>query len=145
MWALPYILIIRLHRLALDARRRDRSWRYYLYSVIAGLLGTVLAVVALFAAWAMWHVGWWPLAIALMAMFVLPPIQPVIARHVLAPLGLVRSSFWLAHFVSMQDSDAYGLCCAAHAHAMKPTNAGEAWIIAKRDKRVPLGDAEIIV
>ena len=31
------------------------------------------------------------------------------------------------------------------ALARKPTPEGEAWIAARRDKRVPLGDAEIIV
>src|SRR5690606_31463809 len=42
-------------------------------------------------------------------------------------------------------SDASALCGAAWAHAMKPTPAGEAWLAARRDKRIPLGDAEIIV
>jgi hypothetical protein len=145
MYALPYIVIIRLHRMALDARRRDRTWRYYAYSVIAGLLAGVLTAIAVFAAWAMFYIGWWPLGIAMIVLFVLPPIQPVVNRNLLVPLGLVRTSFWLAHFVSMDDSDAYALCCAAWAHSMKPTPEGEAWIAARRDKRVPLGDAEIIV
>jgi hypothetical protein len=145
VYALPYILIIRLHRAALDARRRDRSWRYYAYSAVAALLAALLTSVALLAAWAMVYVGWWWLGVAIVVMFALPPLQPVITRRILAPLGLVRTSFWLAHFVSMDDSDAYGLCVAAWANAMKPTAAGEAWLIARRDKRVPLGDAEIIV
>jgi hypothetical protein len=145
MYALPYILIIRLHRLALDARRRDRTWRYYAYSVVAGVLAALLTGIAVLAAWAMFYIGWWPLGIAMIVLFVLPPIQPVIQRNLLVPLGLVRTSFWLAHFVSMDDSDAYALSCAAWAHSMKPTPDGEAWIVARRDKRVPLGDAEIIV
>ena len=57
MYALPYLLIMRLHRLALDARRRDRTWRYYAYSVAAGVLAAVLAGVALLGAWAMFYVG----------------------------------------------------------------------------------------
>jgi len=145
MYALPYILIIRLHRLALDARRRDRTWRYYAYSVAAGLFAAVLASIALFAAWAMFYIGWWPLGLALIVFFVLPPLQPVINRRVLVPLGLVRTSFWLAHAITMDDSDAYALCCAAWAHSHKPTPKAEAWLAARRDKRVPLGDAEIIV
>src|SRR5689334_12965327 len=100
MFALPYILFIRLHRAALDARRKTRTWQYYLYSV---------------------------------------------AGHVLVPLGAVRTAFWSAHLVSMQDSDAFALCCAAWAHAAKPTGTGEAWITARREKRRPLGDAEIVV
>jgi hypothetical protein len=146
VYALPYILIIRLHRLALDARRRDRTWRYYGYSLAAGVLAAVLTAIALFGAWLMfYYVGWWHLGIAMIVFFALPPLHPVINRHLLVPLGLVRTSFWFAHFISMDDSDAYGLCCAAWAHSVKPTPRGEAWLIARRDKRVPLGDAEIIV
>jgi hypothetical protein len=98
-----------------------------------------------FATAVLWMVGSWWLAIPLFVFFALPPLQPVITRNVLVPLGLVRTAFWIAHTVSMDDSDAYGLCCAAWAHAMKPTPKGEAWIVARRDTRVPLGDAEIIV
>jgi len=145
MYALPFLVIMRLHRLALDARRRDRTWRYYAYSVVAGTLAAILAVVALLAAYAMWEVGWWPLAIAMLVMFVAPPLQPVLSRRIFVPLGLVRTAFWAGHFVSMDDSDAYALCCAAWAHARKPTPAGEAWITARRDKRIPLGDSEIVV
>jgi hypothetical protein len=145
MYALPYILVLRLHRLALDARRRDRTWRYYAYSLVAGVLAGLLASAALVAAWAMWEVGWWPLSFALLGLFAMPPLQPVLSRHVFAPLGLVRTAFWAGHFVSMDDSDAYGLCCAAWAYSLKPTPEGEAWIIERREKRVPLGDSEIIV
>jgi len=145
MYAAPYILLIRLHRLALDARRKDRTWRYYLYSLAAGVLASLLVIGALFAAYVMVSIGWWWLAIAMVVFFAAPPLQPVITRHILAPLGAVRCSYWLAHAVSMDDSDAYGLCCAAWAYAHKPTPAGEAWITARRDKRIPLGDSEIIV
>ncbi|NVB77336.1 MAG: hypothetical protein HOV81_02990, partial [Kofleriaceae bacterium] len=145
MYAIPYILVIRLHRLALDARRRDRTWRYYGYSLAAGLLAGLLTSVALLVAWAMWQVGWWPLAILMLVLFALPPLQPVMMRHVLAPLGLVRTAFWAGHFVSSDDSDAYGLTCAAWAYALKPSPEGELWITARREKRVPLGDSEIIV
>src|SRR6185503_8640478 len=145
MYALPYILVIRLHRAALDARRKHRSWHYYLYSLIAGLLASLLIAVAAVAAWAMFYIGLWYLAIALIVLFMLPPMQPVISRRILVPLGAVKTSFWLAHLVSMDDSDAYGLVCAAWAHSHKPKPANEAWIINRRDKRVPLGDSEIIV
>ncbi len=145
MYAAPYILLIRLHRAALDARRTDRTWRYYAYSLAAGTLASVLVLGALAAAYAMLSMGWWWLAIILVAFFAAPPLQPVLTRHVLAPLGMVKTSYWLAHAVSMDDSDAYGLCCAAWAYAHKPTIAAEAWITAKRDKRIPLGDSEIIV
>src|SRR5262245_45929698 len=125
MYALPYVLLIRLHRLALDARRRDRTWRYYAYSVAAGLLAGLLIGIALLVTWAMFYFGRWYIGIAVIAVFVVLPLQPVLSRHILVPLGLVRTSFWLAHFVSMDDSDAYGLVCAAWAHSHKPTPAGE--------------------
>src|SRR5512143_2202010 len=123
MYALPFLVIMRLHRLALDARRRDRTWRYYAYSVVAGTLAAILAVVALLIAYAMWEIGWWPLAIAMLVIFVAPPLQPVLSRRIFVPLGLVRTAFWAGHFVSMDDSDAYALCCAAWANARKPTPA----------------------
>jgi hypothetical protein len=145
VYAAPYILLIRLHRAALDARRKDRTWRYYAYSLVAGILASILVTGALTAAFFMVRIGWWWLAIAMVGFFAAPPLQPVLARHVLAPLGMVRTSYWLAHFVSMSDSDSYGLVCAARAYAHNPKPAGEAWITARRDKRVPLGDSEIIV
>lgn len=145
MYAIPYLLLLRLHRLALDARRRDRTWRYYLYSLAAALLAVGLAAFAALAAYAMWHIGWWPLAIAVVVMFVAPPLQPVISRRILVPMGWYRLAFWAGHFVSMDDSDAYGLVCASWAHARKPSIDGEAWITARRDKRIPLGDSEIVV
>jgi hypothetical protein len=45
----------------------------------------------------------------------------------------------------MRDSDALGLACAAWAFASKPTPANEVWLIARRDRRQPLGDAEVVV
>ena len=145
MFALPYIAFMRLHRAALDARRRTRTWQYYLYSVGAGVLAGILAGVAILTAYFMWDVGLWYLGLLLVAFFAVPPLQPVLNRHVLVPLGAVRTAFWIAHFVSMKDSDAFALCCAAWAHAARPTPRGEVWIIARRDKRRPLGDSEIVV
>lgn len=145
MFALPYIAFIRLHRAALDARRQTRTWQYYAYSVAAGVLAAFLVGFAALAAYVMFEVGWWYLGLLVIAFFVTPPLQPLVQRHVLVPLGAVRTAFWAAHLVSMQDSDAFALCCAAWAHAAKPRDAGEAWIVARRDKRRPLGDAEIVV
>jgi len=145
MFALPYILVMRLHRAALDARRRTRTWQYYVYAVGAGLLAGILAGVAILAAYFMFYVKLWYLGLLIVGFFAVPPLQPVIHRHVLVPLGAVRTAFWVAHFVSMQDSDAYALCCAAWAHSARPRPADEVWIIARRDKRRPLGDSEIVV
>lgn len=145
LYAALYTLLIRAHRKALDARRRDRTWRFYAYSLVAASIGAFLAFVALIAAWAMWKMGWWWLSIALLVMFGMPPLQPLLSRRVFVPLGLVKTNYWLAHFVSMEDSDAYGMVAAAWAHQTKGRPADEAWITTRRDKRIPLGDSEIIV
>src|SRR3569623_832574 len=145
MFALPYLAFIRLHRAALVARRRVRTWPDYAYSVAAGLLAGVIAAIATMASYYMVLVGLWYLALVIVAFSVVPPLQPLLQRHVLVPLGAVRSAIWVAHFVSIKDSDAYALCCAAWAHTGKPPGAGEAWISARRDKRRPLGDAELAV
>jgi hypothetical protein len=145
MYALPYLLLARLHRMALDARRRDRTWRYFAYSIAAGLLAGILVGVAVFVAVVMVYVGFWWLGIALLVMFAVPVLEPLLTRHLLVPLGSVRLAYWVAHFTSLRDSDAYALCIAAWAHAAKPTPSNEAWLTQRRDKRLPLGDSEIVV
>jgi hypothetical protein len=142
-FALPYVLLIRAHRAALDARRRDRTWRFFAWSIVAGVCGSLLVGIALVLAYALWRVGLWPLAIVMVALFVEPVLHASLVRHVLVPLGWYRAAFWTAHFATMRDSDAYGLVCAAWAHSTRPTPSGEAWIAARRDRRRPLGDAEI--
>jgi hypothetical protein len=146
MWfAFPYVVLIRLHRAALDARRRERTWRYFVWSIAAGVCGAVLTAIAMSTSYMLYRAGLWPLAILLVALFVEPVAHSMIVRHILVPLGWYRAAFWTAHLATMRDSDAYGLACAAWAHAARPTPAGEAWIAARRDKRQPLGDAEIVV
>jgi hypothetical protein len=144
-FALPYAILIRLHRAALDARRRDRTWRYFAWSLAAGVCGTVLATIALSMSYALYRAGLWPLALILVALFVEPVAHGWLVRHVFAPFGWYRAAFWTAHLATMRDSDAYGLTCAAWAHSLHPTPTGEAWIAARRDKRTPLGDTEIVV
>ncbi|MGE5184017.1 MAG: hypothetical protein ACM31C_18225, partial [Acidobacteriota bacterium] len=143
-FALPYFLLIRAHRAALDARRRDRTWRFFAYSIVAGLCAAVLLTIALTTSFVLWRAGLWPLAVLMIALFVEPVLHGSLVRHVLVPLGWYRAAFWTAHLATMRDSDAYGLACAAWAHAARPTPAGEAWIAARRDRRRPLGDAEIV-
>ncbi len=144
MYALPYVAFLRLHRYALDARRRDRTWRYLAWSVLAGVTGGLLVGVTLAVAELLWMIGWWPLAIGLVALFAVPLLDPLLARHVLVPLGAVRPAYWIARLGTMRDPEAYALCVAAWAHSHRPTPSGEAWIAARRDRRVPLGDAEIV-
>jgi hypothetical protein len=144
VYALPYIIIYRLQRAALNARRRDRTWKFLAWSVIAGLLASLLILVVVLAALVLVIGGWWWLALALVALFVTPLAEPLVMRHVVAPLGWYRVAFWIGHFVSMEDSDAGALVRAGWAHARKPTPTGEAWIALRRDRRKPLGDAEVV-
>jgi hypothetical protein len=145
MYALPYLAFVRLHQFALDARRRDRTWGYLAWSVVAGTVGGLLIGVALFMAWALWIVGWWPLALVVVVVAALPIAQPIVQRHLLVPLGAVRTAYWLGHLVTMRDSDALGMACGAWALAGRYTPQGEAWLAHRRDRRQPLGDAEIVV
>ena len=144
-FALPYAILVRLHRAALDARRRERTWKYFLWTFTAGLCGFVVAAIALSTSYMLYRAGLWPLAAVLVVLFVEPVAHAQLLRHVFVPLGWYRPAFWTAHLATMRDSDAYGLVCAAWAHAARPTPAGEAWIAARRDKRTPLGDTEIAV
>jgi hypothetical protein len=145
MYALPYLLLVRIQRLALDARRRDRTWRYYAYTAAAGVLAAFLISVIATVALVLLASGWWWLAILLVVLFAVPVLEPVLARHVFVPLGWVKPAYWIAHFSTAGDSDAHGLAMAAWAHAHRPTPEHEAWITARRDRRIPLGDAEIVV
>jgi hypothetical protein len=98
---------------------------------------------AIAATLAVWLV-WWPLALVFGASLAAPIVAPVLARHVLVRAGAVRASYYVANAIHARDSAAYALCVAAWAHAHAPTSAGEAWLRAKRDKRKPLGDAEVV-
>jgi hypothetical protein len=90
VYALPYLLLIRLHRAAIDARRKDRTWRYLAWSVVAGALAALLIAIGAAATIVLWMIGWWPLALAVLVVATLPALGPVIVRHVLVPLGWVR-------------------------------------------------------
>ena len=144
MYALPFMLFMRLHRYALNARRRDRTWRYLAWSAVSGVLAAMLIACLLFATSVLFAIGAWWLAIPLLVLFSVPVAQGPLVRSVAVPLGWYRVAFWIGHFSSIDDSDAYGMVCAAWAHSRKPTPAGEAWIAALRDKRKPLGDAEVV-
>ena len=99
----------RLQRAALNARRRDRTWKFLAWSVVAGVLASLLIGVVVFAAALLVIGGWWWLALALVALFVTPLAEPIVMRHVLVPLGWYRAAFWVGHVVSMEDSDAGAL------------------------------------
>lgn len=145
MYGLLGILLFRLRRHAIDARRTDRTWRYLAWSFLSATLTAIVVSGVLFAALVLLVHGLWWLALPVLMLLAIPVAQHLTVRHVLVPLGAVRTAFWVGHFATMQDSDAYGLVCAAWAHAHRPDPRDEAWLIARRDKRKPLGDAEVVV
>ena len=144
MWALPWILLFRVQRWALDARRRDRTWRYLAWSALAGVIAALLiaSLVAVVGVLVAVHL-WW-LAVLVVVVAGVPVAQPQLMRHVIAPRGWYRVAFWLGHFGTTNDSDAHALVYAAWAIVRKPSPAGEAWIALRRDRRKPLGDAEVV-
>ncbi len=146
MYVAPYFILFRIHRAALDARRKCRTWQYLTWSVLAGILaGSMIAFgVTIFTAF--WLVGLWWLAVPLGVLMVLPLVLPPLIRHALVPLGLTRVTYWAARFSRPgADAPAYGACCAAWAFAHDPRPAAEAWLAQQREARIPLGDAEVVV
>ncbi len=145
MYAAPVLLLAWLHRHAIDARRKNRTWHYFAWSAVAALIATVLfslstALVALLV-----YVKLWWLAGLMLGVLVLPIIGPTLVRHVLVPLGAYRLGYYLGWASRPgKDPTAYGLVAAAWAQAVKPSGAGEVWATKKRDARKPLGDAEVI-
>ena len=146
MYALPYLLLIKLHQAAINARRRDRTWRYLAWSALAATCAALMIVLGAAFCWLMWRVGlWWVTALATV-LLVAPLLAAPFARHVLVPLGRVKLAYW-AGVASRPGADApaYGFCLAAWAWTRRPTTAAEAWLARRRDARRPLGDAEVVV
>jgi hypothetical protein len=147
VYALPYVLLIKLHQAAIDARRQNRTWRYLAWSAAAGLaIGISLAIAIGFVA-ILWIVGLEQFAIPAAAIMIVPLVAGPIARRVFVPFGMYRTAYY-AGLVSRPGADApaYSLCLAAWAYGcMRPDHRGaaEVWIAAKRDERTPLGDAEV--
>ncbi|MEO8549662.1 MAG: hypothetical protein ABI678_06805 [Kofleriaceae bacterium] len=144
MYALPFILFMRLHRAALNARRKDRTWKFLGWSAVSGLLAGLLLACLFSATVILLYAGLWWLALPLLVLFALPVGGTLVMRHALVPLGMYKTSFWVGHFTSIEDSDACGLVAAAWALSHRPSPSGEAWIAARRDRRKPLGDAEVV-
>ena len=146
MYALPYLLLIKLHQAAINARRRDRTWRYLAWSGLAATCASLMMVIGAGFAWLFWYAGLWWITVLAGVLLVLPLLAAPFARHVLVPLGRVKLAYW-AGVASRPGTDApaLGFCFAAWAWARRPTPAGEVWLARRRDARRPLGDAEIVV
>lgn len=146
MYALPYLLLQRLHQAAIAARRRARTWHYLAWSAVAAVTASVMFVVAVGFMLLLWEVGLWPLSLVMAVALVLPVTASVIVRHVLVPAGAYRLAY-VAGLVSRpgKDPPAYAMCVAAWALTHRPSGTGEVWLAEKRDQRKPLGDAEVVV
>lgn len=145
MFALPFVLLFRLQRLAIDARRKRRTWHHLMWTAVSVLCTAILLIVlGLFAVFAL-YLKLWILSGLIIGIALVPLVSAWMIRHVLVPLGAYRLAYFTA-LVSRpgKDPTAYAMCVAAWALSYDRTGAGEAWIAAKRDARVPLGDAEVI-
>lgn len=149
MYGLPFLLLYRLHRAAIDARRKHRTWRYLAWSAVAAVTTSILLVVSALAVFVLVRAGLWWLALLFAGFAVLPIAGAALIRHVLVPSGAYRAAYYTG-LVSRPGKDprAYAMCVAAWAHACaRPGKGGdgEVWITARRDARIPLGDAEVAV
>jgi hypothetical protein len=140
------LILFRIHRAAIEARRKSRTWHYLAWSVLAGLLAGAMIAFGVSMFTVFWIINLWWIAIPLGVVMVIPVLLPPIVRHVLVPLGWTRIAYWAGRFSRPgQDAPAYGACCAAWAFSCDPAPSAEAWLAQRREARIPLGDAEVVV
>jgi hypothetical protein len=146
LYVVPYLVLLKLQQAAVNARRQSRTRSYVAWSVAAGVFGGVMLAIASSLVSLLWAIRLWWMAIPFALLMVVPIFAPIIVRHALVPLGWVRAAYvgglWSR---PGEDASAYGLCCAAWAFAHAPSPRAEAWLATKRDGRIPLGDAEVVV
>ncbi|MBA3822026.1 MAG: hypothetical protein H0X17_24285, partial [Deltaproteobacteria bacterium] len=142
MYALPYLVLSRIHQAAIAARRRDRSWLYLAWSALAGLVGALMISLGIVFVVLLWRLDVWPLAIVVFVIMIAPVVSSACTRHVFVRLSWTRWAYY-GGIASRPGTDApaYGLCCAAWAFAHRPDGDRELWLTTRRDLRLPLGDA----
>lgn len=141
MYALPYLLLQRLRQAAIDARRRNRTGHYLAWSVLAGVANAAMLVLGTAFVLFLWAVSLWWLALAMIAVLIVPVVADTLVRFVFVPHGYHRLAYHAALYSRPgTDPPAYALCAAAWAST---GGAAVAWVEAKRELRRPLGDAEI--
>ncbi len=145
MYYLPYLLLYRVHRAALDARRQDRTWRFVAYSIAAGVMAAGALAISLAFTYLCFYYGiWWAGAITF-GLTAMPLLAPPLLRHVVVPLGQVRLARYCAYIARPgPDAEGFALVAAAWAFLHKPHPAAEAYVLALREARKPLGDCEVI-
>ena len=116
-----YLGLGRLQRAALDARRRDRSWHYLVWSAVHALALSIMLglVLSLSLVHCTVGVGW--IALGFGGLFVVPAFAGAIARTILVPLGAYRAAY-SAGVVNRrsQEAAADGLSGSAWAVASPP-------------------------
>jgi hypothetical protein len=145
VWAIPFLLLFKLQRYAIDARRKHRTGAYYAWSALSALCATVLFVGTLVITCALFQVGLWWVGVITLGLAVLPVIGLALVRRVFVPLGWYRAAYVIGYASRPgKDPGAYALCVSAWALGRAPSASGEAWIASRRNTRVPLGDAEVV-
>ncbi|HTJ43351.1 MAG TPA: hypothetical protein VL463_14700 [Kofleriaceae bacterium] len=141
-----YALLVAGHRRAVEARRAGRRSAYLAWSAAAALLATIAGVVILGMVGLFVHVGWWWAAIPLAYLAMVPLFAHPIAEQVASRMGAPRLAYFLGKraIASGGEPEAVALVWAARAVACRPSDETIAWVIAARDKRGRIGDAEVV-
>ncbi|MFN0252597.1 MAG: hypothetical protein ACKV2T_37320 [Kofleriaceae bacterium] len=146
MYALPFLLIWKLHQVALDARRKNRRGAYLAWSAVAAFTWTLIVTAGSLLVYLFFYVGLWWLALIVGGVILTPMLGPMLIRRVFVPLGAYRLAYFVGYAARPgKDPVAYGLACSGWALGADPTGVGEVWIGKRRDARRPLGDAEVVV
>lgn len=145
MYALPFLLLFKLQRLAIDARRKRRTWHHLMWTAVSAATTSLLITVLMLFMYLLVDVGLWWMALVIAAFALLPLVGAWFVRQVFVRLGAYRLAYYTA-LVSRPGTDptAYALCVAAWALGYDRSGQGEAWVARRRDGRIPLGDAEVI-
>ena len=134
-----------LHQWALRLRREGRSTSAYVgAAVLSGLIhGLLISVAIMVGVGAV--MAWWPLGIVVAVALVLSAAGGVVVRAVLAPLGLVRASYWMQRLTILASSPVDAALAATRAHLRRPTADRAAWLHGKLAPRGMVGDVEVTV
>jgi hypothetical protein len=109
VYALPFLLIWKLHQFALDARRKNRTWAYFAWSAVAAVTGSLIFLVGAFVVYIFFYVGLWWLALIFGGVILVPVSGPWLIRRVLVPLGAYRLAYYAGYAARPgKDPIAYG-------------------------------------
>lgn len=142
---LPYAAVFRLYDLACAARRRNQLSQSIALVAVAGACAALILLVIAAMASTLLERGHPYVAGAGVALSCAPLFGRVIVRRALVPLGWYRWAYWSCVVTYTRDSKAVGMAAAAWAHLRRPTPQGQTWLCHRRDRRIPLGDAEVVV